>query len=58
MLEKIILENSKALRDIANIIAKGDVSPFEMVHSGLITKLFQYLTDDISIPNDRLERLK
>jgi E3 ubiquitin-protein ligase TRIP12 len=52
------LDNTKALRDIANIIAKGDVTPFEMVHSGLITKLFQYLTDDISIPNDRLERLK
>ncbi|UJR08940.1 hypothetical protein I4U23_013192 [Adineta vaga] len=52
------VENSKALRDIANIIAKGDVSPFEMVHSGLITKLFQYLTDNISIPNDRPERLK
>ncbi|CAF1012039.1 unnamed protein product [Adineta ricciae] len=52
------MENGKALRDIANIIAKGDVSPFEMVHSGLITKLFQYLTDDISIPNNRPERLK
>jgi hypothetical protein len=52
------IENGKALRDIANIIAKGDVSPFEMVHSGLITKLFQYLTDDISMPNDRPERLK
>jgi E3 ubiquitin-protein ligase TRIP12 len=52
------IENGKALRDIANIIAKGDVSPFEMVHSGLITKLYQYLTDDISIPNDRPERLK
>ncbi|CAF3579298.1 unnamed protein product [Rotaria socialis] len=51
-------ENAKALRDIANIIAKGDVSPFEMVHTGLITKLFQYLTDDITIPNDRPERLK
>ena len=51
-------ENTKALRDIANIIAKGEVTPFEMVHSGLITKLFQYLTDDISTPNDRLERLK
>ncbi|CAF1553813.1 unnamed protein product [Adineta ricciae] len=51
-------ENSKALRDMANIIAKGDVTPFEMVHSGLITKLYQYLTDDISLPNDRLERLK
>ncbi|CAF3116374.1 unnamed protein product [Rotaria sp. Silwood2] len=51
-------ENGKALRDIANIIAKGDVSPFEMVHSGLITKLFQYLTDDITIPNNRSERLK
>lgn len=51
-------DNTKALSDIANILAKGDVSPFEMVHSGLITKLFQYLTDDISIPNNRLERLK
>jgi len=52
------LENSKALRDIANIIAKGDVTAFEMVHTGLITKLFQYLTDDISVPDERLERLK
>ncbi|CAF2672231.1 unnamed protein product [Rotaria sp. Silwood2] len=52
------LENTKALRDIANIIAKGDVTPFEMVHSGLITKLFQYLTDHTSLPNDRLDRLK
>ncbi|CAF3649962.1 unnamed protein product [Rotaria sp. Silwood1] len=51
-------ENGKALRDIANIIAKGDVSPFEMVHSGLITKLIQYLTDDITIINNRTERLK
>ena len=51
-------ENVKALRDIAHILAKGDVSPFEMVHSGLITKLFQYLTDDISVPHDRLERLQ
>jgi E3 ubiquitin-protein ligase TRIP12 len=52
------LENTKALRDIANIIAKGDVSPFEMVHSGLITKLYQYLTDDLSIPNNRSDRVK
>ena len=51
-------DNGQALRDIANIIAKGDVSPFEMVHSGLITKLFQYLTDDLSVPKDRPERLK
>jgi len=51
-------ENLKALRDIANIIAKGDVTPFEMVHSSLITKLFQFLTDDITIPKDRPERLK
>ncbi|CAF4708745.1 unnamed protein product, partial [Rotaria magnacalcarata] len=29
-----------------------------MVHSGLITKLFQYLTDHTSSPNDRLDRLK
>ncbi|CAF1314917.1 unnamed protein product [Adineta steineri] len=55
---KYSIENGKALRDIANIIAKGDVSPFEMVHSGLITKLYQYLTDDISLANDRPERLK
>ncbi|CAF3685930.1 unnamed protein product [Rotaria sp. Silwood1] len=52
------IENTKALRDISNIIAKGDVTPFEMVHSGLITKLFQYLTDHTSLPNDRLDRLK
>ena len=51
-------ENHQALHDIAQILAKGDVSPFEMVHSSLITKLYQYLTDDISIPNDRNQRLK
>ena len=28
------------------------------LHSGLITKLLQYLTDDISIPHDRPERLQ
>jgi E3 ubiquitin-protein ligase TRIP12 len=52
------IENGKALHDIANIIAKGDVSPFEMVHTGLITKLLQYLTDDISTPHDRPERVQ
>ena len=51
-------DSSEGLGDIATIIGKGDVSPFEMVHTGLITKLFQYLTDDISMPNDRPERLK
>ena len=51
-------DNIEALHDIANIIAKGDITPFEMVHSGLITKLFQYLTDRTSLPNDRLGRLK
>jgi E3 ubiquitin-protein ligase TRIP12 len=55
--EKDQVENGKSLLDIANIIAKGDVSPFEMVHSGLITKIYQYLTNDISIPNNRPERL-
>ncbi|CAF1083349.1 unnamed protein product [Rotaria sordida] len=57
-IEKDQQDNIKALRDIANIIAKGDVSPFEMVHSGLITKLYQYLTDNRTIPNNRIERLK
>ena len=51
-------DNIKALKDIAQILAKGDVSPFEIVHSGLITKLFQYLTDDLTLPNDRFERIK
>jgi E3 ubiquitin-protein ligase TRIP12 len=55
---KTSAENAQALRDIAHIIANGDVSPFEMVHSGLISKLYQYLTDDLSTPHDRPQRLK
>ena len=51
-------ENQRALKDIAQILSKGDVSPFEIVHSGLISKLFQYLTDDLTVPNERVQRLK
>ncbi|KAL5005223.1 hypothetical protein ScPMuIL_018679, partial [Solemya velum] len=33
-----------ALKDISGIIKDSDVSPFEIIHSGFVTQLIQYLT--------------
>jgi len=44
------------LREIASVISDSDVSSFEIIHSGLISKLVSYLTvhDQSSCRNDRL----
>jgi len=46
------------LRQISSIISDSDVSSFEIIHSGLITKLISYLTsltpDQRSCRNDRI----
>ena len=34
----------KILQEIGNILANSDVSPFEILHSGLVGKLLSYLT--------------
>ncbi|XP_077987999.1 E3 ubiquitin-protein ligase TRIP12-like isoform X2 [Glandiceps talaboti] len=47
--EKLSLEvdhGIEALHEISTIMAESDVSPFELLHSGMITKLLQYLTLD------------
>ena len=36
--------DERYLREIAVILYEGDVSTFEIIHSGLITKLLGYLT--------------
>ncbi|GAB6020162.1 Ubiquitin-protein ligase [Chamberlinius hualienensis] len=33
-----------ALREICNIVMQSDISPFELIHSGLVRKLLEYLT--------------
>lgn len=38
----------EALREISAILAESDVSPFEILHSGLIGRLVHYLTDDLA----------
>ena len=48
------------LRAIAQLIQEGDASPFEVLHSGLVTSLFEFLTCetvDASIGRDKRLRL-
>lgn len=41
------------LKEIANIMKDSDVSPFEIIHSGLVQKLLQYLTSTTGdVPRD------
>jgi E3 ubiquitin-protein ligase TRIP12 len=46
------------LQEIANIMSDSDVSPFEIIHSGLVGKLLKYLTShsDLSARDDRIRR--
>lgn len=41
----------ECLEAIANIMEESDVSPFEVIHSGLIGTLLQYLTSQSGIPD-------
>ena len=52
------LQNSdtESLRDIAEIMSDSDVSPFEIIHSGLVEKLLTYIT--VSDPQLRDLRLR
>ena len=40
----------EALESIANAVKNDDVSPFELIHSGVIEKLLTYLTTCTEIP--------
>ncbi|XP_070537941.1 E3 ubiquitin-protein ligase TRIP12-like isoform X2 [Ptychodera flava] len=45
--EKLALDEDhgiEALQEISTIMAESDVSPFELLHSGMIKKLLEYLT--------------
>ena len=43
----------EALQDISVIMKESDVSPFEVIHSGLVKKLLIYLTSmDGLVPRD------
>lgn len=43
----------EGLKSIAVIMRDSDVSPFEIIHSGLIQKLLQYLTSSAcAVPRD------
>lgn len=39
----------EALETIAEVVKNEDVSPFEMIHSGVIEKLLTYLTSTVEI---------
>ena len=49
--------DQKALAEIAVIMRDSDVSPFEVIHSGLVAKLVAYLThSEITLRDARLRR--
>ncbi|XP_064639626.1 E3 ubiquitin-protein ligase TRIP12-like isoform X2 [Lineus longissimus] len=60
--EKLANEDDEAgvehLQEIADIMSDSDVSPFEIIHSGLVGKLLKYLTShsDLIIRDDRIRR--
>ncbi|RWS30969.1 E3 ubiquitin-protein ligase TRIP12-like isoform X1 [Leptotrombidium deliense] len=35
----------KALQEIKSVIMEGDISPFELIHSGIVSKLLRFLTN-------------
>ena len=42
-----------ALREISAILGESDVSPFEILHSGLVGRLVNYLSDNTSFDRDQ-----
>jgi len=48
-------EDTASLKHVANIVADTDMSPFEIIHSGLVTALLTYLTSsDMTQRDSRL----
>ena len=39
-------QSVECLQDIANILTNSDVSPFEILHSGLVSRLLNFLTSN------------
>ncbi|XP_054708683.1 E3 ubiquitin-protein ligase TRIP12-like isoform X2 [Uloborus diversus] len=51
LLESMVDGGLKALADIRSVVIDSDISSFEVIHSGLVRKLLQYLTaPDCSSP--------
>lgn len=53
----------RALADVRSVVIDSDISSFELIHSGLVRKLLQYLTTPSNGPlpfgaNPRDERLR
>ncbi|XP_038050611.1 E3 ubiquitin-protein ligase TRIP12-like isoform X2 [Patiria miniata] len=61
--DQLLLEKEQGidcLQDIANILTNSDVSPFEILHSGLVSRLLNFLTSnsgrEVLNRNTRLKR--
>lgn len=48
-----------AFEELKSVLMDGDISPFELIHSGIVTQLYRYLTEsDSKKPDDRKERIR
>ena len=58
-IEMLDEENSKALQEIKSVLIDGDISSFELIHSGFVKKLLSFLTsNDEKGMNNRDDRLR
>lgn len=48
----------QALRELKSVLMEGDISPFELIHCGIIKKLMHYLTHTETGDNDRDARIR
>ena len=53
VLYQVLLSDAACLREISAIVSDSDVSSFEIIHSGLISKLITYLTEPTLTHNQR-----
>jgi len=50
-------DGGASVKLIANIVSDADMSPFEIIHSGLVTALMTYLTPgDVALRDSRLRK--
>ncbi|XP_071797988.1 E3 ubiquitin-protein ligase TRIP12-like isoform X1 [Asterias amurensis] len=60
--DQLVLDKEQditVLQEIANILSNSDVSPFEILHSGLVSRLLNFLTSNSGRESlDRYTRLK
>lgn len=52
-------EPVSAFDELKSVLMEGDISPFELIHSGIVTQLYRYLTEyDSKKADDRKERIR